>query len=255
MSDTIIWITGANYGIGAGLAKHAPYKDARVINVSNLKHDTYETVLFDLTEPSTWDGVTAHFRDELAKFNGKRAIFLQNAHFAKDMGLVGEVAPQLYLKGILANTVAPIYLADGFLRACRPDFEAGIMLMSSHAAAGPMPGLATYGAGKLGIEHWVRTVQVEQKLRGSKAWVAAVRPGFVDTPTVREAAEYGERVYPRAGQMREALNRGNAQDPETTARAIWSFLPPAPNTYLIDASTSPLFDPVLSAAIKSGRET
>ncbi len=254
MSDTIIWITGANYGIGAGLAKYAPHKGARIINVSNMQHPDYETVLFDLTEPATWDTVTAHFQKELAAFKGKRAIFLQNAHFAKDMGLVGEVEPQLYLKGILANAVAPIYLADGFLRACRPEFESGIMLMSSHAAAGPMPGLATYGAGKLGIEHWVKTVQAERKLRGTGPWIVAMRPGFVDTPTTRETAEYGTKVYPRADKMKEALQSGNAQDPETTARAIWSFLPPPPDTHLIDASTSPLFDPKMSAAIRNSRK-
>ena len=117
-----------------------------------------------------------------------------------------------------------------------------------------MPGLATYGAGKLGIEQFVRTVQAERQLRGSRMWLAAVRPGFVDTPTVREAADYGERIYPRAPQMKEALRHGHAQDPETTARAIWSFLPPAPGTYMIDASKSPLFDPALAAKILDGRD-
>ena len=51
MSDTIIWITGATDGIGAELAKQAPYPGARIINLSRRKHPDYESVHLDLTDP------------------------------------------------------------------------------------------------------------------------------------------------------------------------------------------------------------
>jgi benzil reductase ((S)-benzoin forming) len=34
MADTLIWISGATAGVGAGLARSVPYLGARIINLS-----------------------------------------------------------------------------------------------------------------------------------------------------------------------------------------------------------------------------
>ena len=79
-ADTIVWISGANFGIGAGLARHVPWPGARIINLDLKPSPLYETVLFDLARPETWDTVRGHFESELATFRGKRAIFMVVGH-------------------------------------------------------------------------------------------------------------------------------------------------------------------------------
>jgi benzil reductase ((S)-benzoin forming) len=182
--DTIIWISGATEGIGLGLARNQPYPNARIVNLSRRQHPDYETVRFDLAEPATWHAVAAHFRNELRDFKGTRAIFIHNAYMGGTQGFVGEVNQDLYHKAVTANVAAPLVLGDAFVRACRPGYESGLVMITSAAARVPWEGDAVYCAAKAAAEHWVRVVRRERKRRATGPWVVAIRPGFVDTPAV-----------------------------------------------------------------------
>jgi NAD(P)-dependent dehydrogenase (short-subunit alcohol dehydrogenase family) len=225
-ADTVIWISGATEGIGLGLARNQPYPNARIVNLSRRPHPDYESVVFDLTEPDTWDVVRRHFQRELAAFTGKRAIFIHNAYYSEAVGLVGKVDSGRYEKSVLANVAAPLVLGEAFVTACRPGYEAGLVMLSSGAAVSPLPGLATYCAAKTAIEHWVQVVAAERQAHGRGPWLAAVRPGGVETAPVRRVADLDPEVYPRAGRIK--ANIPNRLDIDAAARQIWSVLPPDP---------------------------
>ncbi|MCE2392886.1 MAG: SDR family NAD(P)-dependent oxidoreductase [Proteobacteria bacterium] len=231
--QSIVWISGATEGIGAGLARHVPYPDARVINLSRRQHPELETVPFDLTDPSTWPAVVQHFERELSGFSGRRAIFVQNAHDSGTSGYAGEVDLDRIHADVTANVAAPLVLADGFLRACRPGYESGLVLLTSASARVPMQGMSVYCAAKAALEQWVRVVRRERQSRGLGPWVVAVRPGFVDTPSTRSAALRDEREYPAGPALRKALEAGVAVDPDSVARDIWAALPPPPDTSIL----------------------
>jgi short-subunit dehydrogenase len=238
MSDTIIWISGATAGIGLGLARNAPYADARIINLSRTAHPTLESVQIDLTQPASWEVARRHFRDELARFAGKRAIFIQNAYFSGAVGLVGKVPADAYEKSVLANVAAPLVLGEAFLSACHPGYEAGLVLLSSGAAVTPLEGLATYCAAKVAIEHWVEVVARERDSRGGTGpWVVAVRPGGVETAPVRAIAELDPEVYPRARRIK--ANIGKRLDIDTAARHLWAALPPPLGTAIVSFANPP----------------
>ena len=167
MPRTIVWISGATQGIGAALARSVPYPDARVINISRRRHPELETIVADLSEPASWDVVSAHFADELATFEGERAIFIHNANYAGNVGFAGETDPFEYRRRVLANVAAPLVLGDAFVRACRPGYESGLVMISSATAKFAMQGMSVYGAGKAGMEQWVRTVRRERAARGT----------------------------------------------------------------------------------------
>jgi benzil reductase ((S)-benzoin forming) len=121
-----------------------------------------------------------------------------------------------------------------FLRAVRPGYESGLILMSSAAARHPFPGQAAYCAAKAGVEMWVRVVRRELALRGRDTWVVAVRPGFVDTPTTRSNATQNPADYPVATQIARQLETGEGvMSAEHAARQIWSVLPPKNNESLL----------------------
>ena len=101
------------------------------------------------------------------------------------VGFVGEVDPVEYRRQVYANAAASLVLGDAFIRACRPGYESGLVMISSASAKFAMQGHAVYGAAKAGMEQWVRAVRAERKSRGAGPWVVAIRPGFVVTEEMR----------------------------------------------------------------------
>lgn len=227
MNDTVVWISGATQGVGLGLARTVPWPGARVINLSRRRHPDFPTIEFDLTRPETYAAVQRSFEQELAGFAGRRAIFIHNAYDPRPIGFVGDLPPEEYAAGIQANAVAPLILGEMFLRAVKPGYESGLVLMSSAAARHPFLGNACYCAAKAGVEMWVRVVKRELKERGRDTWVVAVRPGFVDSPSTRTQAQLPAHEYPVATQMaRQFETRQGVLSPEEAGRAIWAGLPP-----------------------------
>jgi benzil reductase ((S)-benzoin forming) len=225
--DTIVWISGATQGLGSGLARTCPHENARVINLSRSPHPELENVTFDLARPDTWRSVRESFREQLSGFAGSRAIFIHNAYYSPGTGFAGEVDEALYYSSVIGNAAAPLVLADWFLREVKPGYESGLVLISSAAARMPFEGNSVYGAAKAGMEQWVRVVRRERARRGSGPWVVAVRPGFVDSPSLRMVAGLDPDTYPISPAIRDGIANGETLHPDDAARQIWAALPPA----------------------------
>jgi NAD(P)-dependent dehydrogenase (short-subunit alcohol dehydrogenase family) len=238
VSDTLIWITGATQGIGLGLARHAPYAGAKIVNISRRTHPDYETVLCDMADPDAWDAVCSDFAVRLAAFSGRRAIFINNAN-VQAMGPIGVVDPQNYRDAILANCAAPLVLAEAFVREAlkRPEIESGLVLLSSDSAAIPLPGMAAYCASKVAAEHWAEVVRRERAADGKGPWVVAVRPGAVITPPVLASAALDPAIYPGAARVKESLK--TRVDIDEAGRRIWAELPPKPGVSVISFGEHP----------------
>jgi benzil reductase ((S)-benzoin forming) len=238
MSDTTIWITGATDGIGEALAKTAPWQGARIINLSRRQHPDYETVLFDLTKPSTWKKVRQHLNKELGAFKGRRAIFIQNAYHSDTHGTIGSIESERYQEGVLANVAAPLALGEMFLSAVRPGYEAGLIMMSAGAAAFRLEMLSAYSAGKAAIEQWVQVVNKELRAKPDpKPWVVAMRPGGVATAPVLRAAAMTDESAPNAAHIR--ANIKNRLTPDQAAKRIWEQVPPPRGVSVISFGAPP----------------
>jgi benzil reductase ((S)-benzoin forming) len=230
--ETIVWISGATEGLGEGLAAAVPYDNARIINLSRRQHPALETVKFDLTDPDSWDAIGDHFKETLATFTGKRAIFIHNAFYRGQPGFAGLVDQAIYRKEIIANGMAPMVLGDMFLRAVRretgqPEIETGLALISSAGARSPFEGHSAYCGSKAGVEMWVRVVRRELKRQGLSTWVVAIRPGFIDSPTTRAEAKLSADVYPLGPQIAAQLASGQGvMTPLEGGQGIWAMLPP-----------------------------
>lgn len=232
MARTIVWITGATQGIGAALARSVPYADARVVNIARRQHPDLETLRADLSDPASWDVIAEHFADELRSFDGERAVFIHNANYGGTVGFAGVIDAGEQRKQVMANAAASLVLGDAFIRACRPDFESGLVMISSAAARHAMEGFAVYGAAKAGMEQWVRAVRAERKRLGVGPWVVAIRPGFVATEAVWDTQKRFEATgadYPGREAVVAALESGAYLTPDESARQIWDLLPPDPN--------------------------
>jgi NAD(P)-dependent dehydrogenase (short-subunit alcohol dehydrogenase family) len=177
----------------------------------------------------SWDVVSTHVEQTLATFRGRRALFIHNAIFPLGHTFVGEGDPEYDLNEITANAVSPLVLGAMFVRAAQPAVEAGVdvglVQMSSASARLAYPGMAIYCAAKASMEQWVRAVRAERELRGRGPWVVAVRPGFVDTPSNRRAAELPLDRHPAVPGIVEAVRTGEHMlSGEECAANIWGAL-------------------------------
>ena len=228
--DTIVWITGATSGIGEAMAATVPYPSARVINIARRAHPTLENVQADISEPAGWDTIIEHLRRELRTFTGKRAIFVHNAFVPEPVGFIGDIDDVGYRRQVMGTVAAPAIIGDAFIRNLPDGVEGGLVMMSSAAARVPYAGRACYGAGKAAMEQWVRVVRLELAERRPGSWAVAIRPGAVDTPSLRADAAKDPEVNPTALAIREALAAGLVDTAEFAARRIWEVLPPAPGS-------------------------
>jgi benzil reductase ((S)-benzoin forming) len=225
----VVWITGATSGIGEALARRCPWPDTLVYSVSRRPHPDLETVPFELGDPSSWDRLGAQVSGVLSSFRGERALFVHNALYPLGHTFVGEGDPADVMAEITANALSPLVLGDMFVRAAQPAVEAGVdvglVQMSSASARLAYPGMAVYGAAKASMEQWVRAVRAERQLRGRGPWVVAVRPGFVDTPSNRRAAELPLDRHPAVAGIVDAVTSGEHMlSADDCADGIWTAL-------------------------------
>ncbi len=241
-SDTLIWISGASSGIGAGLAAHHPFPGARLVKLDIKPADGVENIIFDLTRPDTWPIVQEHFERELSRPEIRRVIFLHCAYAPVGKGLVAQAPQDDYERSLIANTAGSMAIAAAFVRQVRPGHEAGLMLMTSGAAKAPLLGYSSYGASKAAIEHWARIVQAEMTHRGWGPWVLALRPGLVKTDTARAASDLPPELFPLGAAMRRDFD-SRGEDVDVVARKIWASLPPNKGQVLIDLAARPVPPP------------
>lgn len=228
MVDTLVWITGASAGLGAALATTVPYDNARVVSISRSPGpDHTEHLPADLADPSGWSAVELHLLARLSEFSGDRIVFVHNAGTLEPIGFAGEVDSPTYRANVLLNSAAGQMLGHAVLKAVAEsgfDGEVHIVMISSGAATNPYPGWSAYSAGKAALDHWVRAVGEEQRLRESSATILAIAPGVVATAMQERIRATDAADFPNVERFHALHDEGELVDPDTAARAVWSVV-------------------------------
>lgn len=225
--EATVWISGASRGIGAALAARAPYPSASIVNIARERAAGTEHLPADLSDPSSWALVEDDFVKRLKNSDTPQAVFFNNAGTLNPIGFAGEVDSLAYRQNILVNSAAPQALGHSFLRALDVSGFAGeahLIVVTSVAAANPIPGWSSYCASKSALNMWVQVTGQERKLRGSRCRVIAVDPGIVDTPMQQLMRSTDERDFPIVGTAREWYDPGQLADPIDVAQALWMLL-------------------------------
>jgi benzil reductase ((S)-benzoin forming) len=221
----VVWVSGGSSGIGAALIETVPYESARIINIARRPHPQAEHVEADLVRREAWDRVETHVRDVL-KAGVDRAYFLHCAGSAQGTGrLVTVTDTDGYVDGLTLNAVAGPVLGRAFIAAAvATGTPATLMMCSSPASTTALPGMATYGAAKAGIEQWTRIVAAELGDDPDAPRVFVVVPRAVDTAMLRETMERPPEEIPLAGWFKSAAQAGALVPAVDAAGEIWSAI-------------------------------
>jgi NAD(P)-dependent dehydrogenase (short-subunit alcohol dehydrogenase family) len=223
-----MWITGASSGIGAALAKTAPYPDAHIVDISRSGGTPgTEHLPADLADPAAWSAVAAHFRVRLTDFDGDHVAFVHAASALAPIGFSGEVDHKAYRTTVMLDAAAPPVLGDAFLNALDASGFSGtadLVFISSGAAQRPIEGWSAYCAGKAAQEMWVRTVGAEQARRGRGRRLLAIAPGVVETAMQERIRATDEHDFPDVGRFRRLHEEGKLLDPLDSAERVWAVV-------------------------------
>lgn len=222
---TLLLITGGSAGIGAAIVSTAP-DGTRTVDVSRSGNPAADRhVAADLADPGAWSTVADAFGEELEGFAGERVVFVHAAGVLDPMGFAGEVGTDAYVDSVLLNSASGQVLGHAFLQAVhgRGELRRELVVISSGAGRSPVAGWSAYCAAKAGMDHWVRTVGLEQQHRGGVR-VCAIAPGVVDTAMQDQIREMDERDFPSVERFRRLHAEGELRDPDEVARQLWGVL-------------------------------
>jgi NAD(P)-dependent dehydrogenase (short-subunit alcohol dehydrogenase family) len=186
-----VLITGAARGIGAETARLLHTQGARLVLTDLDEKPLHElaaelgedvlTVRCDVRDLAAMEDAVAQ---ATARFGGLDVV-VANAGISSYGSVMG-VDPVTFQRVIDINVVGVFHT----VRAALPSLvERGgyVLIVSSMAAFGAMPGLAAYNASKAGVEHFGNALRLEVKHQGVDVGVAHMC--WVDTPLVQDALE------------------------------------------------------------------
>lgn len=189
-------VTGAARGIGATIAERLRSDGMRVITLDRAEGA-------DLTVDLASDPIP-----ELPDID----VCVSNAAITTTIAPAHRMTPEQWQRDIDVNLTGAFRVIQGCLPGMRERGYGRIVVISSGAATGGLPGQVAYSASKAGLLGMVKTIAAENAGKGVTA--NAVLPGMIATEQVRAMpAEVLERVL-------SALPSGRLAEPAEVAGLV-----------------------------------
>ncbi|GAB7126300.1 oxidoreductase [Silvimonas sp. JCM 19000] len=252
-----IWfITGANRGLGAEIAKAALAAGDRVVGTARHPAQLHQTLganadqllalPLDVTQTAAMaDAVAA----AVARF-GRIDVLVNNAGYGQ-LGVFEEIDAAAIQQQFATNVFGLIEMTRAVLPVMRKQRSGHIFNLSSIAGLRAPPGASIYGATKWAVEGFSEVLALETAQFGIK--VTIIEPGAFRTDFLHEtSAHYGTHTVPDYAEFAAQLACGYATrnhkqpgDPVKLGAVV---------VQLASAATPPMRFPVGSDAVKIAQD-
>jgi benzil reductase ((S)-benzoin forming) len=240
MTDRYAVVTGVSSGLGEAIAANLLERGLEVVGVgrasaARLASPSFRLVIADLADlvqlPAKLDDLFA----ELATRRVSSITVINNAATAAPAGTLGDLDSGAVAAALAVNLVAPLMVANAFVRAFRTvDIDRRLLNVSSGAAVRPILGSGTYNVAKAGLEMLTSVIAAEQ----SGVTAITIRPGVIDTPMQAFLRAQNEERLPAVGMFRGFHESRRLVPPDVTAAKIVERLVIGPiengRTYVYD---------------------
>ena len=228
-------ITGAGSGIGAALARKLAERGTGVVLIGRREASLHD-VRASFGEKAFAAVIEADIASapDRARMGSDVSALLaeQGGHLRYLIHNAGVGAPSPNFAGIdtgdleyafAVNVTAPLALTQFFLPALQKAKSARIMLVGAGIADRPQPGTGIYGITKKALARLFDQMLTDFDYEANPHLpsVAMFQPGMVDTEGLRAHVDAATACeLPHTGYLKTALSSGDAQRPETVARAM-----------------------------------
>jgi NAD(P)-dependent dehydrogenase (short-subunit alcohol dehydrogenase family) len=193
LDNAVVFITGANRGIGFAFAREALARGARKVyagvrNPASVTLAGVEPIQLDVTNPA--DAAAAAARC------GEVTLLINNAGIATFGGFLGEGGVESARTQLETNFFGPLNLSKAFAPVLAANGGGAILNVLSIASWISRPQLGTYGASKSAA--WGLTNSLRHELRSQNTKVIGMHVGFVDTDLTRAMGNDVPKSAPEA---------------------------------------------------------
>ena len=217
-------ISGGSRGLGAALIVEYQRAGYEILELSR-SGTLPGSVTVDLSQPESAQEILSASFERLATGACEELLLFNNAGDVMPIGETADKPTEAVLKNINLNYAGAIVLLRAFIQAFQAlNCVKTVINVSSGAALHGVQGWSLYCAAKAGIEHFIRTVALEQSAHRYPISAINVSPGLIDTDmqhTIRSAAA-GD--FPRLSEFKDFKASGALRRPEEVARGFRTLL-------------------------------
>ena len=180
LKNAVVFITGANRGLGLAFAREALARGARKVyaaarDPSTVRLEGVEPVKLDVTRPDEVAAVAARARDV--------TVLINNAGIAATGGFLAPDSADSARRHLETNLIGPLLMAQAFAPALAANGGGALLNVLSIASWINRPLLGVYGMSKSAA--WALTNGLRHELREQGTQVLGLHMGFVDTDLTR----------------------------------------------------------------------
>lgn len=222
-------ISGGSRGLGQALGEIYQSRQWQVLEFSRAAPHPW-SVHVDLAQPAAARAVFVEHLRRLAAQTWDEIVVIANAGVIEPIGPTSLKDPAAVLANIQTNYASPVLLmteAVGAFQAhaCRKT----VLNISSGAALHSFAGWSLYCGAKAGLEHFVRTVAIEQAAQPQPLRLFNINPGVIDTGMQEAIRAAAPTDFPAVGRFIERHEQGELRAPATVAGAIVRIVDEAPD--------------------------
>ena len=217
-------ISGGSRGLGAALVGEYRQMGYEITELSRSGRSC-DSVKVDLAQPKVAQQVLDDEFGRIAADHCDHILLFNNAGDVMPVGQVADKAFDAVHGNVNVNFVGAIVLVRAFMLAFQSkDCPKTIVNISSGAALSAMEGWSLYCAAKAGIEHFIRTIALEQTNNPFPTNTVNISPGLIDTEMQASIRSVAQTDFPRVDDFVGFKTDGALRSPMLVARAVMTIL-------------------------------
>lgn len=184
--EKILILTGGSKGLGFGIAKAFLDRGYKVISIARTLHSTFIhekfiQVQLDIIQDNFLQQFKFVLEKEISSVP-EELILINNAGTLGEVDRIENIPIDDIARTFQINTVIPIQLSSLFIHSVKNlKIQKTILTISSGAAQNSVFGWSVYCSSKAAIDHFTRTVGLEQEEIENGVKTISIYPGVVDT--------------------------------------------------------------------------
>lgn len=236
MTQHFYILTGGSRGMGAAMAQLLLQPGHWLISISRGQHSGLDALAaqrgarldqwqHDLAAPQAASTQLQALLESLASAQPASATLINNAAALSPPGPLEQTDDADTVRALRVGLEAPVLLTAAFLRATANwTVPRRILNISSGLGRRAMAGSSTYCAVKAGLDHFSRSVALDEAAKPNGARICSLAPGVIDTDMQVQLRSADPARFASQGTFAALKENGQLSTPADAAKRVLDWL-------------------------------